>query len=352
MAAWHPPRGLLAKFPGCLRLCLIAVICAICVHTSTCKKEDKSIMRAVEMHSDELALRLQRAPQVPTFVHFRTPWCEHCQVFGEHWDALSREYDFYDEVRVVSVDCSGKGSRACMVQGILQYPTAIAFPSGNRYDGSLDSYDELEAWARDALMQFPLTARHLRDEANRKEKGRPVNGAWKVRTRAPVNGCVAWRATHDCDPDAERDPDNDLSCLQEVLGLRSGYCDCGGGRVEKESDCGDDWRKGFNCLDECKPVEGCKGWKATSKCQGDGVKDSKGDQDCRALIESDASGYCECEGGIQTPPVNCTHQPFTCEEKCSRLFKDMKRQELEEAERKKADREARMQRARELGYIK
>lgn len=292
-------------------------------------KEDKSIMKAPEIHSDELAVRLQSS-MAPTFVLFTANWCTDSDNLATAWDAVSRDHDYMDDVRVVRVDCSGAGERACAVHGISVLPTATLFPAMDIYDGPF-----VEAAVREWVeTRIP----------------RLVSG--RKRRRKPVKGCAAWRATQDCDPDGDRDPSKDLSCMQEVLGKRSGYCDCGDGRTVKHSDCGDDWRKAFRCVDECAESEVCEGWKQTSKCLGSGHRDTRRDRGCFDLIESEASGYCECVDGIRAAQVDCRHEPFNCEDKCREALTAARKAEKQAEEKRKRDRRARIDKARRLGYIR
>ena len=40
--------------------------------------------------------------------------------------------------------------------------------------------------------------------------------------------CVAWRQTHQCNPDGQRDPAADKSCSTQIKPGSSGYCECTG----------------------------------------------------------------------------------------------------------------------------
>lgn len=183
-----------------------------------------------------------------------------------------------------------------------------------------------------------------------------------ARTIVPADGCVAWRATLGCDPAGARDPANDLSCLQPVVAMRAGYCDCGpapqgqgadltgimavmeqfnpaeaeepvlagtlgaaaaGARTippgaKKLTECGEEFRKPFRCIDECNPVRNCIKWRQTSRCLASGFSDRRNDKDCREVIHSGDSGYCECDraAGARVAESNCSHAPFTCEDEC------------------------------------
>ena len=43
--------------------------------------------------------------------------------------------------------------------------------------------------------------------------------------------CLGWRQTGDCASDGPREAGKDLACDQPVDGDRSGFCECGNGRV-------------------------------------------------------------------------------------------------------------------------
>lgn len=65
----------------------------------------------------------------------------------------------------------------------------------------------------------------------------------------------------------------------------------------------------------------CVSWRQTGGCDADGQREEGGDRGCRDTIESGNSGYCECStrgDGDFAGYVGCDHEPFTCEETCSR----------------------------------
>lgn len=296
----------------------------------------KDVMKAEELDSDSLALRLA-GPGPVTFVMFSAPWCEQCLDVQPAWDLLSRHYDYRAGVRVVSVDCTMLGERACALHGILLYPAILAFPHkkssahttrGLPFPGDdMGSVHEMQAWFTSLVPELKQHHVHasrspiepimgsaaaavdngvlLHDSGG--SGGRPQNwtrslpggpnwlglisfesdasaaaaadapsGALGVSARGTWrSGCEAWRQSADCDPEGPHAPERDLSCLQPVLGNRGGYCDCGGGRREKLVDCGSEHRKAFTCLDQCAPVseDVCEGFKATSGCLAGGTGD-------------------------------------------------------------------------------
>jgi len=370
----------------------------------------KSIRNAPELHSDELAARLtypisQRANSAglaaehvgPTLVLFHTPWCVECQRLRPAWDALSREFDYYEGVRVVAVNCDqggggtvGAGTRACTAHGVTSWPWVAAFappsPSTSTTSSSSDSTTNTSSiifnsgvspasvyWGdrtdAAALRQWVLAVapqlKNQRAEATTLDATGAEKSSDLLLERSHVraaNGsvlCYAWRASANCDPEGPRAPQLDLDCRQPVLGNRAGFCDCGGDkdtsegsstavsmrRIEKLSDCGHEYRQAFTCLDVCAPVAGCEGWKATSRCEAGtrrSQKDSSRDAGCRALISSDWSGSCVCGQDLETAVSNCSHAPFTCADECAKLHAANAAAEEEAAARALARRQARL----------
>lgn len=371
----------------------------------------RSIRNAPELHSDELAARLaypvsQRANSAdlaaeragPTLVLFHTPWCVECQRIRPAWDALSREFDYYEGVRVVAVNCDqggggtiGAGTRACAAHGVTSWPWVAAFAppspstattSGNSIDPTVNASsivfnsgispasiywgDRTDAAA---LRQWVLVAA---PQLNRPAEATTLDAAAEAEKsssqhleRSPVraaNGsvlCYAWRASANCDPEGPRAPQLDLDCRQPVLGNHAGFCDCGGdkdisdgsstaismGRIEKLSDCGHEHRQAFTCLDVCAPAPGCEGWKATSKCEAGtrrSQKDTSRDAGCRSLISSDWSGSCACGLDLEAAVSNCSHAPFTCADECAKLHAANAAAEEEAAARALERRRARL----------
>lgn len=297
--------------------------------------EKKTRVRAADMHSDELELRLtsSREKEEKTFVHFYAPWCTHCEDTGRLWDALAFEGDHFYGTRIVSVDCAGSGAESCAAHGIHIYPTLMVFPSAESYSG-LWEYDALLHWLHTLVPQF-------------------AQGPRSARFVEPVQGCKAWRATKNCDPEGPRDPANDLSCVTNVPAKQSGFCDCTGSKdtidgsttvpagAKKLEECGEVYRKPFTCLEECAPVKECIMWRQTSRCLSTGSKDGKQDKSCRALISSGDSGYCECDGaGSTAAESDCGHRPFTCEDECRKVFvaKRVHEQELIQKEQARKNR--------------
>ena len=220
-----------------------------------------------------------------TFVAFVAPWCVECKAGEPAWDMLSRRYDFKGGVRVVSVDCTGLGERACATHNVLVYPTLLAFRPlppepwslprleehggvlahtlhevvpfpGAVADMDLTSPRDLESWllatattdataaeiaALRSAPPFPIPEEVLPDDDGHWRADIPMSlfsgGSAKGFGGSSTSGCVAWRASAVCDPEGPHAPENDLSCAQDVLGNRAGYCDCGGGRREKLVDC-------------------------------------------------------------------------------------------------------------------
>ena len=174
--------------------------------------------------------------------------------------------------------------------------------------------------------------------------------------------CTAWRQTGGCMPSGEREPGSDRTCDQLVPEGASGYCECDGGRKVMEVGCG---HPTFICQEECakaanRGVRGhhdagagtcapgdnacseakgsfatmtssnahlqsyrCLGWRQTSGCDPNGRSDKAHDQDCRAVVPSGASGFCECEGTADGRRVRvrlseCDHPTFSCQEECHR----------------------------------
>jgi len=295
---------------------------------------EKSEMTSQVIHSDELSFLVNEDENVQaTLVSFSAPWCAECQALQPTWDAVSREFDHYVGVRVVTVDCSGSGERACALHRIVSLPwiasftrtTPLLLAKGGReeeavpeaYLGNLEK-DEIRSWA---LAQSPRLTLAV---AAGRLKREPVWPSEQLPGSPSSTGalCVAWRASKDCDPEGAHDEARDLSCRQPVLGNRAGYCDCGKGRTEKLVDCGSEGRAAFTCLEECSPVPGCESWRATRDCVAGTArqqKDSQGDVGCRRLISSDWSGFCDCGGGLEAAASNCTHAPFTCAAECSAL---------------------------------
>ena len=61
------------------------------------------------------------------------------------------------------------------------------------------------------------------------------------------SSCISWRQTSDCDPNGNREPENDLPCNNVIRGS-SGYCECEAGRKEELSTCD---HEPFTCQKIC-----------------------------------------------------------------------------------------------------
>jgi len=352
--------------------------------------EDKARHKADWISTDELLYLTNSSraaalsqPLAAVFVAFSTPWCTSCEsTTTPLWDELSEEYDYFDDTRVVVVDCSGPGADACALLGILTYPTLMALGGPAPLLDVLTHPTESTV----ALAAGPAAVPGTGDDAKTGPflfgAAETYTGAWELdllkrfvearvpslavprgeRAIAPLldrSGevlCAGWRATDNCDPEGDRVPAKDLNCRQEVLGKRAGYCECGeasagageadaeGGALAQGDDdecdseheecssklpsnarnpveCGEAYRKAFTCAEECAPIKdsSCVSWRATGRCTSKGHKDTRGDRDCRTLITSGDSGFCEC-ATHQTAHTNCTdagtREPFTCEEMC------------------------------------
>jgi thiol-disulfide isomerase/thioredoxin len=324
---------------------------------------ERSIMKAPSLHSDELNHLIQNDTQsFNIFINFHAPWCSECKNLEESWNELSREFDFVEGVRVVSVDCTGTGERACITHNIRSYPHMLevkssSFQHADSLSSSLSSSNEvqreynsywgertyvgLKRWIVESVPSLKISLEFYDEEKNQFKSFNEKQRSYAIRPVLHANNdsirCAAWRGSEDCDPEGVHDPSRDLSCFQEVLGNRAGYCDCGG-KFTKLTDCGHEHRKGFTCLDVCDPVDEskCKGWKATKDCYSSmkvvvdatyarqhgvfipkpPIRDNHNDMECRDIISSDWSGYCDCGDSIELH-FNCTHEPFTCETKCN-----------------------------------
>jgi hypothetical protein len=59
----------------------------------------------------------------------------------------------------------------------------------------------------------------------------------------------------------------------------------------------------------------CIMWRQTSQCIATGPRETFNDKACATLVESGASGFCECSG--RTVGFDCGHASFTCSAVCS-----------------------------------
>lgn len=81
----------------------------------------------------------------------------------------------------------------------------------------------------------------------------------------------------------------------------------------------------------------CVSWRQTGGCNASGKRESSMDRDCQATIESGVSGFCECEGGVRAAESSCTHEPFSCEVKCSEQWAWLREQRKKRAGAEEAD---------------
>lgn len=70
---------------------------------------------------------------------------------------------------------------------------------------------------------------------------------------SPADGCVAWRATADCNPNGPPTPAHDLPCDKEVPIQASGYCECAFGRNVSQTQC---LHIPFTCKERCRILGG------------------------------------------------------------------------------------------------
>jgi protein kinase C substrate 80K-H len=70
----------------------------------------------------------------------------------------------------------------------------------------------------------------------------------------------------------------------------------------------------------------CTKWRQTGDCKGNGPRQPEQDRECDAVIDSGASGFCECvdtRTGLDVEyPFNCDHRKFTCQKLCEAEGKD------------------------------
>lgn len=65
----------------------------------------------------------------------------------------------------------------------------------------------------------------------------------------------------------------------------------------------------------------CVGWRKTLTCVPSGPRDPLQDKDCLTIVDSQESGFCECEGYVHTAAVPCGHDPINCTKECGVLQK-------------------------------
>ena len=63
----------------------------------------------------------------------------------------------------------------------------------------------------------------------------------------------------------------------------------------------------------------CISWRQTGRCDPNGPREPHFDKPCDADIPSDASGYCQCSGGIKQMMKGCSKGEFgNCNVACKR----------------------------------
>jgi len=72
-----------------------------------------------------------------------------------------------------------------------------------------------------------------------------------------------------------------------------------------------------NCPDGDSARFTCVKWRQTGGCSPDGKREKHGDKACSETVPGDASGYCECGGGVKVRKVGCGHSTFRCGEECA-----------------------------------
>ena len=60
----------------------------------------------------------------------------------------------------------------------------------------------------------------------------------------------------------------------------------------------------------------CQGWRQSGGCKSTGPRETRKDRNCDETIPSDASGYCDCRGGLKAAESNCRHKAFVCQDQC------------------------------------
>ena len=62
----------------------------------------------------------------------------------------------------------------------------------------------------------------------------------------------------------------------------------------------------------------CASWRQAVGCNATGDRDPLQDRPCDVEVQTSQAGYCECENS-ENYPVDCDHQPFTCDDKCNEV---------------------------------
>jgi len=68
---------------------------------------------------------------------------------------------------------------------------------------------------------------------------------------------------------------------------------------------------------QCTEHHKCVSWRQTGGCNPKGKREPKGDRRCQNEVPKDASGYCECGGGVRVRSVGCGHETFKCDKECA-----------------------------------
>uniref|UniRef100_M4BGB8 MIR domain-containing protein n=1 Tax=Hyaloperonospora arabidopsidis (strain Emoy2) TaxID=559515 RepID=M4BGB8_HYAAE len=71
---------------------------------------------------------------------------------------------------------------------------------------------------------------------------------WPSATCASDTHCVKWRATSNCDPHGQREPQHDAACSKRIPSNVSGFCECEGRRHVREVECD---HHEFTCEEAC-----------------------------------------------------------------------------------------------------
>lgn len=161
--------------------------------------------------------------------------------------------------------------------------------------------------------------------------------------------CVAWRQTDGCDPSGGREPTGDKPCDAVVNSGNSGFCECDGGVTTAGSTCD---HTPFTCQSMCRKAgqtkpdsnappanandADCVGWRQTGGCTHAGQREPRSDRRCTETVPDDASGYCECKGGVRTAESGCKHDSFTCADKCAEHWTWMREQQATKEARRAA----------------
>jgi len=68
------------------------------------------------------------------------------------------------------------------------------------------------------------------------------------------SGLCAWHQTAGCDPEGEREPDNDRECGDRIPAGISGYCECGEDKQHTHGAFCDKSQEPFSCLEACSAL--------------------------------------------------------------------------------------------------